>query len=81
MNLILKILFHGIPLIPLAEERWKLSLALLLLVALPYIKTKKLTYQYEELKRRDSENSQLPSLAKTRRLWQSFTFSWLLEKL
>ena len=75
MHLILKAIFHGLPVFPLLYNRWQLSLILLLLVALPYIKTEKLTYLYEEQSRREgSSEKELARLKKLIKFWRSLTF-------
>lgn len=80
MHLILKSLFHGLPVFPLLYSRWQLSIILLLVVALPYIKTKKLTYLYEEQRNRDHANEkELAKLKKVKNFWQSLTFDRILN--
>lgn len=75
MHLILKAIFHGLPVFPLLYNRWQLSLILLLLVALPYIKTEKLTCLYEEQSRREgSSEKELARLKKLINFWRCLTF-------
>lgn len=68
MNLF-KVLFHLAPVYPLFWQGYYLSLAFLLLVAMPYIKIKKLTINLE-----DADDSQKPSLERARDFWRKFVF-------
>lgn len=46
--LVLKILFHALPLISLFFQKYYLTLAFVLLVFLPYIKCKKISQEIEQ---------------------------------
>lgn len=63
--------FHGL---------YYLSLAMLLLALVPYIKAKKLRSQYQELQERDPNGQELQSLNKAIEFWERLTIKGAFNK-
>lgn len=82
MNFALKVLFHLLPVIPLALGYYYLLVAFILTVAITYIKTFKLSSELSTLKKLDSHESEIvakdsdyiAATEKALRFWKSFTF-------
>jgi hypothetical protein len=74
--MILKIPFHMLPLIGVVLGRPKLVVALVLLVALPYIKVKKLSVQLDDVKTHDDPHKDqvIAKISSTRDFWKKLTF-------
>lgn len=83
LKLLLPIVFHLLPLWPLVQGRWALTLAALLMVLVPYIKNKKLSVAIESLEKSDAQGRpdflvrELAELKGARRRWRSLTLPWL----
>lgn len=70
----LRALLHISPVIPLVYGRLFLTLALILLVALAYIKTLKLRTQLEDAKARGGDDKQIAGIERTLKFWRQLTF-------
>lgn len=74
----LRLILHISPLIPLIYGRLFLTLAFILLVALAYIKTRKLRTQLEDLRARagdsDRDRKALSDCERTLNFWRQLTF-------
>jgi hypothetical protein len=67
----LKVFFHLIPLVGVGLQRVNLTVGLLLLVALPYIKVKKLESVIDG---KSNEDKSAQDTGKTLLFWKKFTF-------
>lgn len=80
MRFILPALLHGAPLVPFALGYYYVGVAMLLLVALPYIKLKKFEAQIADIEAKAPEprhrkvDAELAEIRKTSRLWAALTF-------
>lgn len=70
----LRALLHISPVIPLVYGRLFLTLALILLVSLAYIKTLKLRTQLDDAKARGGDDKQIAGLERTLKFWRQLTF-------
>lgn len=70
----LRALLHISPVVPLVYGRLFLTLALILLVALAYIKTLKLRTQLDDAKARGGDDKQIAGLERTLKFWRQLTF-------
>lgn len=70
----LRAVLHISPVIPLVYGRLFLTLALILLVALAYIKTLKLRTQLDDAKARGGDDKQIAGLERTLKFWRQLTF-------
>lgn len=66
-------LVYFLPFVCLYYGLYYLSLAMVLLAGVPYIKSKKLRAQYQELKEKDPDCRDLDSLRKAIRFWERLT--------
>ena len=71
MQKIIAILWHLIPILPLASGSFYGTLAAVFLVALPYIKVKKMTIQLSEV----GDESNVAELSNARKRWQYLTLN------
>ena len=69
---LVKLAFHLLPFIPLLQKNYNVSLILLLIVFLPYIKVHKIERIYIDAQ--EKEGVDLSSIEKALRRWRSFTF-------
>ncbi|MFY7928274.1 MAG: hypothetical protein ACOVS5_05345 [Oligoflexus sp.] len=69
-----RILFHLLPLLPLAFGLHWLALATSLLVLVSYVKVMKIEQQISDLQRKNAHPDELASLERTRRFWLGLTF-------
>jgi len=67
-------LFHLSPIVPFLFGYKFTGLAMILLVALAYIKTKKLTTELEDKKARQAPLKLIQELERTRDFWWNLTF-------
>jgi len=75
MQQIFRLVFHGIPLVPIFFGRTYLTIACLLTIALWYVKTMKLSEQSNELERKGLNNSkEYQELKKIRHRWAYLTY-------
>jgi len=77
MRKVLLVLFHALPLVPLVFGRWYAAAAALLVVALPYIKAKKLAVKIETVEGHPPSVRRTEELASLRGLqgfWKGLTF-------
>lgn len=70
----LRLLLHLSPVLPLIYGRLYLTLAFVLLVALAYIKTLKLTTRLEDLKARGADAGKVTECQRTLKFWRQLTF-------
>lgn len=72
----IKVLFHGIPLVGIILGRPILTVALLLLVVLPYIKVKKMSVQLEDTKLNHQPEAKeaIDKLETAKNFWKKLTF-------
>lgn len=68
------IIFHCLPLVPLAYGRHYATAATLLLIALPYIKVKKLRVLRDEMRRAGAPEMETEEIRKVMDRWQILTF-------
>ncbi|SMF55478.1 hypothetical protein [Pseudobacteriovorax antillogorgiicola] len=69
----IRILFHCIPIVPVFFELYFLTVALVLLVAIFYVKTFKIGQQIEDFPK-DGSEEELQELKTLRNRWKSLTF-------
>ena len=73
-------LVYFLPLVCLFFELYYLSLAMILLAAVPYIKTKKLKAQYQELQEKEPDSRDLNGLQNAIKFWEKLTIKGAFYK-
>lgn len=74
MQSLIRILFHLLPLVPLAFGLKAVAVATLLLVVLAYIKVKKLEQQLADLKLKGVPSREIEAIEATKNFWKNLTF-------
>ena len=69
-----RVIFHLLPLVPLAFGYQWLAVAMILLVAVSYIKVKKIEQQIKDLSARSKDHVEIEGLRNTRNFWLGLTF-------